>query len=305
MSNANQHLAIEVQGLRKSYGTFEAVKGIDFTVESGKVFAFLGPNGAGKTTTTEILEGYRLRDGGEVKVLGFDPAAGKREMKSRIGIVLQECGFPRFATVEELLNLQAGYYPTSRPVAEVLELVGLDEKRKDVVRSLSGGQQRRLDLGLALIGNPDLIFLDEPTTGFDPNARREAWNAISNLRSLGKTIFLTTHYMDEAQYLADHIAVIAGGEIVAQGPPSTIGGRDVEATNITFTHTGDVPSFEHASMSSTDGTVRIVTEQPTRVLHQLTQWALDNGVDLHGLNVTQPSLEDVYLRLTATQKESV
>jgi ABC-2 type transport system ATP-binding protein len=292
--------AIEVHGLRKSYGNFEAVKGIDFTVESGKVFAFLGPNGAGKTTTTEILEGYRKRDSGDVTVLGFDPTSSSREMRSRIGIVLQECGFPRFATVEELLDLQASYYPTSRPVGEVLELVGLDEKRKNVVRALSGGQQRRLDLGLALIGNPDLIFLDEPTTGFDPSARREAWSAIANLRTLGKTIFLTTHYMDEAQFLADHIAVIAGGEIVAEGPPSTIGGRDVEATNITFLHDGELPQLEGAMVESHEGSVRIIAEHPTRVLHQLTQWAVENDRELRGLTVTQPTLEDVYLRLTAT-----
>jgi ABC-2 type transport system ATP-binding protein len=293
--------AIEVQGLRKSYGNFEAVKGIDFAVEAGSVFAFLGPNGAGKTTTTEILEGYRKRDSGEVTVLGYDPESRVNALRSRIGIVLQECGFPRFATVEELLNLQASYYPSSRPTGEVLELVGLEEKRKDVVRSLSGGQQRRLDLGLALIGNPDLIFLDEPTTGFDPSARREAWKTIANLRTLGKTIFLTTHYMDEAQYLADRIAVISGGEIVAEGPPSTLGGRDGDATNITFVHEGTgLPHLENATVQSQEGSVRVVTESPTAVLHRLTQWALDNNTELHGLTVTQPTLEDIYLRLTAS-----
>jgi ABC-2 type transport system ATP-binding protein len=293
--------AIEVVDLRKSYGSFEAVKGVSFTVETGKVFAFLGPNGAGKTTTTEILEGYRDRTSGEVRVLGFDPIKRDRAMRSRIGIVLQECGFPKFATVRELLDLQGAYYPTHRPVDEVLELVGLDEKAGAVVKTLSGGQQRRLDLGLALIGNPDLIFLDEPTTGFDPNARREAWDAIANLRNLGKTIFLTTHYMDEAQALADHVAVIAGGLIVAEGPPSTLGGRDTAATHITFANDGvELPALSDATVDVSVGTVRVTTQAPTAVLHELTRWAVSRNVELHQLNVSQPTLEDVYLQLTAT-----
>ena len=295
--------AIEVQGLRKSYGTFDAVKGIDFAVPSGKVFAMLGPNGAGKTTTTEILEGYRDRDAGNVSVLGFDPSRNNHAMKKRVGIVLQECGFPRFATVEELLTLQAGYYPDPRPVSEVVELVGLTEKCDDTVRALSGGQQRRLDLALALVGNPDLIFLDEPTTGFDPTARREAWETISNLRSLGKTIFLTTHYMDEAQYLADHIVVIANGTIVAEGPPDTLGGRDLAATEIRFTTTvTDLPPLGDATVDIVNGVVTVQTLTATRTLSTLTQWALSRNSELHGLSVSQPTLEDIYLQLTADKE---
>lgn len=295
--------AIEVRGLTKAYGDFEAVRGIDFEVATGEIFAFLGPNGAGKTTTVEILEGYRPRSEGNVSVLGFDPSDDSREFRSKIGIVLQECGFPRFASVRELLVLQAAYYPLPRPVDEVIELVGLAEKRDSIVRSLSGGQQRRLDLALALVGNPDLIFLDEPTTGFDPGARREAWEAIKNLRDLGKTVFLTTHYMEEAQYLADQVAVIANGEIIAQGPPETIGGRDSAATEIRFqlplgVATNAVPEIGE-EIEIEGSSVLIRAAKGVRAVHDLTGWALDNGHDLIDLTVSQPTLEDVYLELTA------
>lgn len=300
--------AIEVRGLKKAYGDFEAVKGIDFDVAAGEVFAFLGPNGAGKTTTAEILEGYRKRDGGEVNVLGFDPTDDSRDFRSKIGIVLQECGFPRFASVRELLVLQAAYYPRPRPVDEVIELVGLDQKRDAIVRNLSGGQQRRLDLALALVGNPDLIFLDEPTTGFDPGARREAWEAIKNLRDLGKTVFLTTHYMEEAQYLADQVAVISNGEIVAMGAPETIGGRDSAATEIRFhlpagVSTGAVPNVGE-EMEVEGENVLIKAAKGVRAVHDLTGWAIANGHDLIDLTVSQPTLEDVYLELTASAASS-
>lgn len=296
--------AIEVSGLRKSYDSFEAVKGINFEVKTGQVFAFLGPNGAGKTTTVEILEGYRERSDGHVKVLGFDPEKGGHEMRSRIGIVLQECGFPRFATVQELVRLQATFYPQARPVNEVIELVGLGAKRDSIVKALSGGQKRRLDLALALVGNPDLIFLDEPTTGFDPNARREAWDTISELRTLGKTIFLTTHYMDEAQYLADYVAVIAGGEIVAEGPPETLGGRDVAQTEIRFglpvsITTGALPDLKDCEVIQNGDSVRVLTHDVTKTLNTLTGWALSSDIELQGLTVTRPTLEDIYLKLTA------
>jgi len=226
--------AITVTGLRKSYGSTEAVRGISFEVAEGEVFALLGPNGAGKTTTVEILEGYRRRDAGTVSVLGMDPERGGSRMRERIGIVLQECGIEDLLTVEEALRRQGGYYPRARPVEEVIALVGLEDRAGDRVRRLSGGQRRRLDLALALIGDPDLIFLDEPTTGFDPAARRHAWDLVKRLGGLGKTVLLTTHYMDEAQYLADRVAVIAGGRVVAEGPPNSIGGRDLGAARIRF-----------------------------------------------------------------------
>ena len=224
--------AITVAGLRKSYGSTEAIKGISFEVAEGEVFALLGPNGAGKTTTVEILEGYRRRDAGTVSVLGMDPERGGSRLRERIGIVLQECGFEELLTVEEMLARQAGYYPAPRPVEEVIDLVGLGDKARARVRTLSGGQRRRLDLALALIGGPDLVFLDEPTTGFDPAARRNAWDLVKRLGGLGKTVLLTTHYMDEAQYLADRVAVIAAGQLVAQGDPESIGGRDSGAALI-------------------------------------------------------------------------
>ena len=289
---------IQVRGLRKSYGDVEAVRGIDLTVEQGEVFALLGPNGAGKTTTVEILEGYRQRTGGEASVLGRDPAKLDRATKARIGIVLQSTGVDPFLTVRETIDMYRGYYPHPRPVDEVIEVVGLKEKRDARVNKLSGGQQRRLDVAIALAGDPELLFLDEPTTGFDPSARRNAWQIVRNLISLGKTVFLTTHYMDEAQYLAKRVAVIAKGVIVAEGPPATIGGRDTARTVIRFrVEDGQgLPPLGQVPLG--DGTLELRTEHPTKVLHELTAWALDRGGELEGLEVYRPTLEDIYLELT-------
>jgi ABC-2 type transport system ATP-binding protein len=289
---------IQVRGLRKSYGDVEAVRGIDLAVDRGEVFALLGPNGAGKTTTVEILEGYRERTGGEASVLGQDPAKLDRPTKARIGIVLQSTGVDPFLTVRETIDMYRGYYPHPRPVDEVIEVVGLSEKRDTRVNKLSGGQQRRLDVAIALAGDPELLFLDEPTTGFDPSARRNAWQIVRNLISLGKTVFLTTHYMDEAQYLAKRVAVIAQGLIVAEGPPATIGGRDTAQTVIRFrVEDGDgLPSLGQVPLG--DGTLELRTEHPTKVLHELTAWALDRGADLEALEVYRPTLEDIYLELT-------
>jgi ABC-2 type transport system ATP-binding protein len=296
--------AIDVRGLHKSYGDLEAVKGIDVHVDVGEVFALLGPNGAGKTTTVEILEGYRERTAGEVSVLGFDPASGSRALKERVGIVLQSTGIDPFLTVAETISLYSGYYPHPRPVDEVIDVVGLDEKRDSRVVKLSGGQQRRLDVAIALAGDPELLFLDEPTTGFDPTARRGAWEVVKNLASLGKTVLLTTHYMDEAQYLADRVAVIAAGQIVAEGPPSTLAGRDVGRTHIRFRPDpgAELPAVAGGDASRrTDGWVEFESMEPTRALHELTSWAVDRGVELDGLEVRRPSLEDVYLELTGDQ----
>ena len=295
--------AIRVRGLQKSYGAVRAVAGVDFDVAEGEVFGFLGPNGAGKTTTVEILEGYRQRSAGEVEVLGHDPARGERALRERIGIVLQETGVERFLRVAEVLELYCGYYPRPRAVDELLALTGLESKRNEVVKELSGGQRRRLDLALGLAGDPELVFLDEPTTGFDPSARREAWEVVKNLRSLGKTIFLTTHYMDEAQVLADRVAVIAAGRIVAEGPPDQLAGRS-RASEIRFVPPTDVPLPDlgpGATVVAGDRGVVVRTLDPTPVLHVLTGWALEGGVALQGLSVTRPSLEDVYLELTAAQ----
>ena len=290
--------AIKVADLRKSYGAIEAVKGISFEVAEGEVFALLGPNGAGKTTTVEILEGYRRRDGGTVSVLGMDPESGGSRLRERIGIVLQECGFEELLTVREILDRQAGYYPGARPVEEVIDLIGLGDKTEARVRSLSGGQRRRLDLALALVGSPDLIFLDEPTTGFDPAARRNAWDLVKRLCGLGKTVFLTTHYMDEAQYLADHVAVLAGGRIVAEGDPKTIGGRDTGPAVIRFTLPDGVRITALPVRAKQDGELGVIeTSELVRTLHVLTGWALEHGVDLEGLTVSRPSLEDVYLEM--------
>jgi len=289
---------IQVRGLRKSYGEVEAVRGIDLTVGQGEVFALLGPNGAGKTTTVEILEGYRRRTGGEAWVVGRDPAKLDRATKARIGIVLQSTGVDPFLTVRETIDMYRGYYPHPRPVDAVIEVVGLKEKRDARVNKLSGGQQRRLDVAIALAGDPELLFLDEPTTGFDPSARRNAWQIVRNLISLGKTVFLTTHYMDEAQYLAKRVAVIAKGVIVAEGPPATIGGRDTAQTVIRFrVEDGQgLPSLGQIPLG--DGTLELRTDHPTKVLHELTAWALDRSAELEGLEVYRPTLEDVYLQLT-------
>ena len=280
--------AIEVRGLRKSYGALEAVRGLDFEVRSGEVFGLLGPNGAGKTTTVEILEGYRKRDGGEVQVLESDPASAGGAWRERIGVVLQSSAMYETLTVTEMLRLFAGYYSRPRPVDEVVELVGLHEKRDERVRRLSGGQRRRLDLGLALVGDPELIFLDEPTTGFDPRARRQAWETIRGLRGLGKTILLTTHYLDEAEQLADRVAVIAHGQIVASGKPSELTGG-TPATEIRYRENGRE--------------VVLQTDEPTRVLNDLTGHALAQGREVEGLVVRRPSLEDVYLSLTEEPAE--
>lgn len=293
--------AIEVRGLHKSYGELEAVRGIDLSVEAGEVFAMLGPNGAGKTTTVEILEGYRQLTGGQVRVLGHDPARHERSFRERIGIVLQSTGVDPYLTVRETVVLYAGYYPHPRQVDEVIEVVGLSEKRDARVNRLSGGQHRRLDVAIALAGDPELLLLDEPTTGFDPGARRNAWEVIRNLTALGKTVFLTTHYMDEAQTLADRVAVIAKGEIVAEGPPSTLAGRDLAKTVVRFRlppGAGEVPPSVGRISSSAGGDVEIVVADPVRALHDLTGWALEGGIELEALEVARPTLEDVYLELT-------
>jgi ABC-2 type transport system ATP-binding protein len=294
---------IEVQELRKSYGDLEAVRGISFEVAAGEVFCLLGPNGAGKTTSVEIMEGYRLPDSGSVSVLGHDPARGDRALRERVGIVLQQTGVQADLSVGELLEMYARYYPHPRTPDEVIDLVELDAKRDERVAGLSGGQRRRLDLALALIGDPDLLFLDEPTTGFDPHARRQAWAAIRSLCSLGKTVFLTTHYMDEAQALADRVAVMARGQLVAIGPPAQLAGRDALPTEIRFA----LPTgIEPVLLPDLDGDVAVEgssvlvrTGDSVRALNRLTGWALERDVALAGLAVSQPSLEDVYLSLTA------
>ena len=293
---------IEVRGLQKRYGDVEAVRGIDFHVDAGEVFAMLGPNGAGKTTTTEILEGYRDKTAGEVSVLGYDPAERERAMRERIGIVLQSTGIDPFLTVTETIEMYAGYYPSRRPTGEVIEVVGLTEKRDTRVNQLSGGQQRRLDVAIALAGDPELLFLDEPTTGFDPGARRNAWEVVKNLASIGKTVFLTTHYMDEAQYLADRVVVISNGGIVAEGPPATLAGRNTMIASIRFRLAPGAPEPPSLGQrSAADGAFEISTEDPTRVLNALTGWALEGHVDLDGLEVHRPTLEDVYLELTGAE----
>jgi len=275
---------ISIRGLRKAYGEVEAVRGIDLEVQRGEIFAFLGPNGAGKTTTVEILEGYRKRSAGEVSVLGEDPERAGRRWRERVGIVLQSCRLDPYLTVRESLALYAGYYDAPRPIEETIELVGLAGKAEARASSLSGGQQRRLDVGMALIGDPELLFLDEPTTGFDPSARRQAWETIAGLRELGKTVFLTTHYMDEAQQLADRVTIIASGEIVARGTPEDLGDRENRPVRISYRENGREVELE--------------TTTPVQTLNELTGKALAEGRELEGLEVTRPSLEDVYLELT-------
>ncbi len=278
---------ISIRGLRKSYGEVEAVRGVDLDVRRGEVFAFLGPNGAGKTTTVEILEGYRKRDDGELRVLGEDPEHAGRGWRERIGIVLQSGHLEPYLTVAESLALYAGYYRAPRPVEEVIEAIGLADRAGERAGRLSGGQRRRLDVGMALVGDPDLLFLDEPTTGFDPEARRGAWEVIAGLRELGKTVFLTTHYMDEAQRLADRVAIIAGGEIVARGTPEDLGDRESRPVRISYREDGREVALETAT--------------PVRTLNELTGRALAEGRELEGLEVSRPSLEDVYLELTRSR----
>jgi ABC-2 type transport system ATP-binding protein len=297
--------AIEVRDLRRSYGELEAVRGISFDVRAGEVFCLLGPNGAGKTTTVEILEGYRTRSGGEVAVLGMDPARGQRALRERVGIVLQQCGVQGDLTVAELIEMYGRYYSRRRPVDEVIDLVELSPSRDVRAKQLSGGQRRRLDLALALVGDPDLIFLDEPTTGFDPAARRQAWSTIRSLCALGKTIFLTTHFMDEAQHLADQVAIMRGGELIARGRPEDLGGRDLRPAEIRFElpegyGVEDVPS-QYCERGSLQGAqVLLVTREPVRAAHHLTAWAIDQDVELAHFSVAQPTLEDIYLELTGS-----
>jgi ABC-2 type transport system ATP-binding protein len=280
--------AIAVRDLRKSYGAYEALRGVSFEIEEGEVFGLLGPNGAGKTTTIEILEGYRRRDGGEVDVLGFDPERAASAFRERIGVVLQQSQLWPNLTVAETHRMFAGYYEHPRDVDEVIALVGLTEKRDARVKTLSGGQKRRLDLGVALVGDPDLVFLDEPTTGFDPAARRAAWEMIRSLRSLGKTILLTTHYLDEAEQLADRLAVLREGVIIQEGTPAELTGGSSE-TEVRYRKDGRE--------------VVVRTTDPTKLLHELTAEALAEGRELEGLSVRRPTLEDVYLSLTAEHEE--
>jgi ABC-2 type transport system ATP-binding protein len=291
-----------VRNLTKSYGDYLAVRDVSFEVEKGEVFALLGPNGAGKTTTIEILEGFRQRSGGQVETLGVDPAdrATQRWLRTRIGVVLQELAVEPFYSVRQVLSRNAGYYPSPRPIDEVIELIGLKEKRDERVKKLSGGQQRRLDVGLGIIGNPELLFLDEPTTGLDPSGRRDTWDLIRQLAADGTTVLLTTHYMDEVEALADRVAVLADKNIVASGTPNSIGGRDSGAVTIRFmlpegVGQADVPA---PVRSVNDGLVEIHTEDELQVLHTLTGWALERNLTLAGLAVVRVTLEDIYLQLT-------
>jgi len=295
--------AVVVQGLRKDYGAVRAVDDLSFTIGEGEILALLGPNGAGKTTTVEILEGHRDRTSGSVSVLGFDPATGGRAYRERIGIVLQEAGFDEDFTPRELIALQRRMYPRRLGIDDVIELVGLEDKANARVKTLSGGQRRRLDLALGLVGDPDLLFLDEPTTGFDPGARRKAWELIERLRALGKTVLLTTHYMDEAEHLADRVAVIVHGKLVAIGTPDEIGGGRQTASVVSFRLPVDVDPL---ALPRLDGAIQadgadmeLETCHPTQVLHDLTSWAVERHIEIPALSIGRPSLEDTYLELVA------
>jgi len=293
-------VVVAVEGLRKCYGSLVAVSDVSFEVRRGEVFALLGPNGAGKTTTIEVLEGFRRRDAGRVVVLGHDPAGRPRDLRRRLGIVLQECAVETSLTVREVLTRNAGFYPSPRPVEEVLGMVGLQEKADVRVARLSGGQQRRLDVGLGIVGRPELIFLDEPTTGFDPSARRGAWELVRSLSADDTTVILTTHYMDEAEALADRVGVVAHGTLIAEGPPSSLGGRDVGEARVRFRLPEGHRPDELPIPARREGDALVIsTSEEVEVLHALTGWSLSTGVALLGLSVERLTLEDVYLRLTA------
>jgi ABC-2 type transport system ATP-binding protein len=296
-------VAIHVEGLRKRYGDREVVKGIDLEVRVGEIFGFLGPNGAGKTTTIEILEGYRPRDGGTVSVLGTDPAHPTREWRERVGLVLQQCQLNALLTVDETLTLFASFYENPRSIPEAIELVGLSGREKSRMGTLSGGQQRRADMAVALIGDPDLIFLDEPTTGFDPTARREAWQTIESLKNIGKTVMLTTHYMEEAQFLSDRVAIIRAGQIVVEGKPDELGASVSATTRISFLPADGVdPSTVAAeagvAASLEAGRIVLHAESAQATLLRLMTWADRSGLTLSEIEVTRPTLEDVFLELT-------
>jgi len=300
---AFQPPAIVVERLRKDYGRLRAVDGVSFQVRRGEIYALLGPNGAGKTTAVEILEGHRKPTSGSVRVLGFDPGAGGRHFRERIGIVLQSGGADAELTVREMVGLYASFYAQPRDVAATIEQVGLAGKRRARVRTLSGGQLRRLDLALALVGGPEVLFLDEPTTGFDPNARRDAWEMIAGLRHYGTTILLTSHYLDEVQRLADRVGVMSHGHLIEESTPDALGGRDIAGTVISFRLPAALPAAELPAgpwdlPENRDGDITMHTDEPTRVLCTLTRWAVSQGVELEGLTVARPSLEDAYLRIT-------
>jgi ABC-2 type transport system ATP-binding protein len=305
-SGRTAEAVITARGLRKTYGHMQAVAGIDLDVFRGEIFAFLGPNGAGKTTTVEILEGFRKRSAGDVNVLGVDPERATGSWRDRVGVVLQESQPEPGLTVRECLELYAGYYSAPREIADTIALVGLEDKADSLAERLSGGQRRRLDVALALIGDPELIFLDEPTTGFDPSARRNAWTVITGLRDLGKTVFLTTHYMDEAENLADRIAVIAGGRIVAEGTPETLGGREEMDARLRFTLPAGLTvaalpdSLRSLVRGESNGRIVLASRRPLHDVKVLADWALEQALDLPDLDLRRPSLEDVYLELTRT-----
>jgi len=293
--------AIEVQDLRKAYGEVRAVDGVTFAVQEGEVVALLGPNGAGKTTAVEILEGYRRADGGTARVLGHDPATGGRGYREQIGVVLQEAGFEDEFSVRELVRLQAGFFPHPRSVGEVIAMVGLEEKADARVKTLSGGQRRRLDLALGIVGDPAVLFLDEPTTGFDPSARRKAWEMVDRLRDLGTTILLTTHYMDEAEHLADRLVVLNRGRVVAEGTPERLAADAGAETVVSFrlpdaVAIADLPAVG-TRVTLAGSTAEVHSASPTADLHVLTAWALERGLELAELSLARPELEDIYLEL--------